>query len=347
MTVLLCPHPLPRERLRPGVGVLVLGLHLGLLWLANLYWPLQSVLFNAVQSTAQSITVQILQKTNARNPSADNNAALNTNPQGISNPGRQRFGRAEAMLELPAAQTEASTPLAGTVQIAQATQPVPSRPVVVTTPTAQPAKPVPQAVATPERAQPDVVSTVDDKLPEPAPSQPIVTPASLVPPSPATATAPLVAPAAPAITVAPAPVSAAPAFSPSTAVNSPVMTTSSPGAVTASGAALASGSGTAVPGSGNAAASVLSSPAASGAGAPLNLNLPPRYTYRPPLAVPRRSLSEMANEQLRRKPRDPFAEGIEGAGNIDCLKDTPEGPAQGLLAVGPLLKRAIEEKCRK
>ena len=40
-------------------------------------------------------------------------------------------------------------------------------------------------------------------------------------------------------------------------------------------------------------------------------------------------------------------EGIEGAGSIDCLKDTPEGPAQGLLAVGPLLKRAIEEKCRK
>jgi hypothetical protein len=55
----------------------------------------------------------------------------------------------------------------------------------------------------------------------------------------------------------------------------------------------------------------------------------------------------MANEQLRRKPRDPFAEGIEAAGNIDCLKDAPEGPAQGLLAIGPLLKRAIEEKCRK
>lgn len=347
MTVVLCPHPLPRERLRPGVGFLVLGLHLGLLWLANLYWPLQSVLFNAVQSTAQSITVQILQKTNDRNPSADNNAALNTNPQAISNPGRQRFGRAEAMLELPAAQTEASTPLAGTVQIAQATQPVPSRPVVVTTPTAQPAKPVPRAVATPERAQPDVVSTVDEKLPEPAPSQPIVTPASLVPPSPATATALLVAPAAPAITTAPAPVAAASAFSPSLAVNNSVMTTSSPGAVTASGAALASGSGAAVPGSGNAAVSVLSSPAAAGAGAPLNLNLPPRYIYRPPMAVPRRSLSEMANEQLRRKPRDPFADGIEGAGNIDCLKDTPEGPAQGLLAVGPLLKRAIEEKCRK
>ena len=85
-------------------------------------------------------------------------------------------------------------------------------------------------------------------------------------------------------------------------------------------------------------------------GTPLNLDPPrfvPRYNYRPPLAVPRRSLSELANEQLRRKPRDPFAETVESAGNIDCLKDTPEGPAQGLLAIGPLLKRAIEEKCKK
>lgn len=102
-----------------------------------------------------------------------------------------------------------------------------------------------------------------------------------------------------------------------------------------------------MPGPGSAAAPVLSLPGAPGAGGPLNLNLPPRYIYRPPIAVPRRSLSEMANEQLRRKPRDPFAEGIESAGNIDCLKETPEGPAQGLLAIGPLLKRAIEEKCRK
>jgi hypothetical protein len=85
----------------------------------------------------------------------------------------------------------------------------------------------------------------------------------------------------------------------------------------------------------------------TGINAPLNLNTPPRYIYRPPVALPRRSLSEMANEQLRRKPRDPFADGIGAAGNIDCLKETPDGPAQGLLAIGPLLKRAMEEKCRK
>ena len=84
--------------------------------------------------------------------------------------------------------------------------------------------------------------------------------------------------------------------------------------------------------------------------APLNLALPrpqPSYPYRPPLAGPQRSLSEMANEQLRRKPRDPFAESVNSAGNIDCLRDAPDGIAQGLFAIGPLLKRAIEEKCKK
>ena len=84
--------------------------------------------------------------------------------------------------------------------------------------------------------------------------------------------------------------------------------------------------------------------------APLNLSLPrmqPAYPYRPPMAVPQRSLSEMANEQLRRKPRDPFAEAMDSAGNIDCLREAPKGPAQGLLAIGPLLARAADEKCKK
>ena len=84
--------------------------------------------------------------------------------------------------------------------------------------------------------------------------------------------------------------------------------------------------------------------------APLNLSLPrtqPAYPYRPPMAVPQRSLAEMANEQLRRKPRDPFAEAMDSAGNIDCLREAPKGPAQGLLAIGPLLARAVDEKCKK
>jgi hypothetical protein len=55
----------------------------------------------------------------------------------------------------------------------------------------------------------------------------------------------------------------------------------------------------------------------------------------------------MANEQLRRKPRDALAEGMDSAGNVDCLKVNPDGTTQGLLAIVPLLKNAIEEKCKK
>ena len=94
---------------------------------------------------------------------------------------------------------------------------------------------------------------------------------------------------------------------------------------------------------------------------PLNLNLPPAarapFPNTPPTALPRRSLSEMANQQLGRRPRDPLAEEIENAGNLDCAKDaTVQGRENkindnvntaGLMNIGPLLKRTIEEKCRK
>ena len=362
-TALFLPPLLPPERVRPGALLLVVALHVGLLWVANLYWPLQSVLFTAVQNTAQSIAVQILQKPTERiTPSGGDTAASSATPQAISNPGRLRFGRAEAMLELPASQTEASTPLAGTVQtalappariVASAAPQPKNQPSPTTTPLA---KAETRPVAVPERQQPTAVRALDEKLPDPAPIQPpVATPPSsviaAVPPatpalsvSPAEVAAPVAAQApVAAATVTPA-TPATPAPSPSTAASGTVNTATNPGTATATGASLASGSGSALPSAGSAAAPVLSSP---GAGGPLNLNLPPRYIYRPPIAVPRRSLSEMANDQLRRKPRDPFAEGIEAAGNMDCLKDTPEGPAQGLLAIGPLLKRAIEEKCRK
>jgi hypothetical protein len=94
---------------------------------------------------------------------------------------------------------------------------------------------------------------------------------------------------------------------------------------------------------------------------PLNLSLPPAarapFPNTPPNALPRRSISEMANEQLRRRPRDPLAESVEQAGTIDCAKDaTVQGRENqinestntaGLMNIGPLLKRTLEEKCRK
>jgi hypothetical protein len=62
-----------------------------------------------------------------------------------------------------------------------------------------------------------------------------------------------------------------------------------------------------------------------------------------------RSLAEMANEQLRRgKPKDPLAEGMEGAAVDDCLHAPRETPAVGgLLAAPGLVARALSGKCAK
>ena len=374
-TVLFRPLPLPVEGVRPGVGLLVLAFHVALLCLANLYWPLQTVLLGAMQDTVQNVTVQIFQKTPERSKPDEGDTL--TTKQAITNPGRQRLGRSEAMLALPPAQTTSSTPLAGT---AQSVQTAPPRAVVVTKPLpavltaalatsaarAAQAQPLPTnevAIAPAVKpVTPAVVRSLDDVLPEPAPtkpptattppvpSPPPAAPLPVVPPVAVTASAPPAAPVAPVASVvpaAPAAVEATPVITPSaanTAVTSNASGSSSTG--TASGAAQASGVGSIAAGSpqGTVAAPVTPS---TTAGAPLNLNLPPRYIYRPPLSLPRRSLADMANDQLRRKPRDAFAESMESAGSIDCLKNAPDGAAQGLLAIGPLLKRAIEEKCRK
>ena len=62
-----------------------------------------------------------------------------------------------------------------------------------------------------------------------------------------------------------------------------------------------------------------------------------------------RSLSEMANEQLRRgKPKDPLAEGMEGATVDDCLHAPREEQAVGgLLAAPGLAAKALAGRCPK
>ena len=64
---------------------------------------------------------------------------------------------------------------------------------------------------------------------------------------------------------------------------------------------------------------------------------------------PQRSLADMANAQLRRgKPRDPLADGMEGAEVDDCLHAPRELSALGgLLAAPGLLARALTGKCPK
>ena len=61
-----------------------------------------------------------------------------------------------------------------------------------------------------------------------------------------------------------------------------------------------------------------------------------------------RSLSEMANEQLRRGKKDPLTEGMEGASTDDCLHAPRQaGPVGGLLALPGLAARALADKCAK
>jgi len=94
----------------------------------------------------------------------------------------------------------------------------------------------------------------------------------------------------------------------------------------------------------------LPSAAASAPRPGLNLSLPrtqPAYPYRPPVATPQRSLSQMANEKLGNKPRDPMAEGIDAAGDIDCLKGPPEGTGKGLLGGIAVAIALFEQKCKR
>ena len=421
----LAPQPLPRERLQPGVGLGVIAFHVALLWLASVYWPLHSVLLSAMQSTVQTITVPIFQKPvvpGVAAPSAE--AAFDGKPAGISRPGQTSLGRSEVMLVLPSAQTESSTPRAGTTQTAALgparggvgaptapkaatpaeistpqsvalpaplTPAIPQVPATAITPTPMLAEKAPEVAAplpvpviaapvstpappvvaaTPKPPLPQAAPTPQATAPAVPPTAPVAAPvvATPLPPAVAPVTPPLsaatAAPAPPAPTISstpPTPVSAsnpAAATSATTTNSATAATAAAPrsgtgtGTGTGTGAGAGTGTGTEV-GSASASGTSQVTPGAPGisgpatSSPPLNLRLPPNSVYRPPLSAPRRSLADMANDQLRRKPRDAFAESMESAGAIDCLKDAPGGPAQGLLAIGPLLQRAIEEKCRK
>ncbi|MES2512215.1 MAG: hypothetical protein V4625_19980 [Pseudomonadota bacterium] len=376
MTRSLFLAPLPQDRAHPGVGFAVIAAHIGLLFIANLYWPLQTV--------AERIVVQVFRSDTAtsRVSSPDGltpGAAPSLPGEFTRNPGSitaRRFGRAATQLDLPSPDeavvpnvpappaAQQSTPLSATPQTArEKAAPVPAR----AAPPASPAAPVPavepKPVPEPERvAAPAAAASAPPLAPAVQPAQQaVVTPpvatVTLPTPGPAPLPSPAVATPQPSVAastltapVAPTAVSrstvtlAAPVPAPATA--------SAPGlASPPSGSASPSPSGTgpaaATAGPGGTGTAPGGGPQGQGLSPQLDLRLPPRYIYRPPVSLPQRSLSEMANEQLRRKPRDPFAEAVEGAANIDCQRETPEGPAQGLLAIGPLLKRAIEEKCKR
>ena len=105
------------------------------------------------------------------------------------------------------------------------------------------------------------------------------------------------------------------------------------------------------PGWGPPAVAPPPSPSAPAALPPAPILLPPTGPLHPgPYRIQRRSLADMANEQLRRgqKPKDPLAEGMEEAGRDDCLHIArQEGSVGGLLAAPQLINRALTGRCPK
>ncbi len=84
--------------------------------------------------------------------------------------------------------------------------------------------------------------------------------------------------------------------------------------------------------------------------APLILPPPPRVIAPGPWNTPRRSLADMANEQLRRgqERKDPLAEGMKEAGREDCLHAPQKEPqAGGLLNAPSVIGRALSGNCPK
>jgi hypothetical protein len=83
--------------------------------------------------------------------------------------------------------------------------------------------------------------------------------------------------------------------------------------------------------------------------APLILPTTPVPSSPLPYRIQRRSLADMANEQLRRgKPKDPLAEGMESAGRDDCLHGSgTTSTVGGLLAAPQVLGRAARGDCAR
>jgi hypothetical protein len=226
--------------------------------------------------------------------------------------------------------------------------------------------PTPKPVPSPAPAPTPAPTPGPSPAPSPAPTLAAPARAVAVPAAPATPPTATTAPQAPA-NASSAPSAATPARTPGPA-SAPSADAAAPGAAagaasggatgaaTGAAAGAASGAPGSVPGAlgpgwGTPGSAGLPAPGAAASRPPLELGLPrtqPVYPYRPPLATPQRSLADRANAQLNPKPRDPFAESIDAAGDtVDCLKGPPKGPAQGLLGAITVLQKLFEEKCKK
>jgi hypothetical protein len=83
--------------------------------------------------------------------------------------------------------------------------------------------------------------------------------------------------------------------------------------------------------------------------APVILPRVPLPSVDGPYRSPRRSLADMANEQLRRGERkDALEQGMEGAARQDCARGGgKEGNVTGLLNAPSVIGRALRGECPK
>jgi hypothetical protein len=375
---------LPRQRMSPTALVTAGAIHLGLLWLLLQYSPLQQAIryvvyqyVKPINPTAQPASSRAITARPPITPDQAENAPVFSKVPETSVPLKTTTqlpdtmqaktplpGRRAPELPLPVepppiAQTEAPVP-ADVPPVPAQTLPPPPAPPPEPPPTPLP---VPAPVDVPAPAPLPLPAPPPVALPEPAPAPPpVAAPAPVVPP-PAAATPALSAAPAAEAPVAPDPAPAEVArpvqrlHGPTAEVpaNSPGASSATPVLVGPPGpGAGRGGPASAFPGSGTPGVGTTPPAAATSSAAPPLAPAPTVVPAIPPHPGPyriqrQRSLAEMANEQLRRgKPKDPLADGMEGAKADDCLHAPRDPPSVGgLLAAPGLAMRALAAKCPK
>jgi hypothetical protein len=358
---------LPPQRRSPAALVTVGAFHVALLWLIAQQLPVQRAVRYVVYQYALPI-------------SAGRNAASSraiTAPSSLSLRSSEAIGVFSKRVE-PSVPLTATTQLPDTLQ-ARRPRPGPKARVAPVTETEVPPNPVPVAQPAPVPPAPAPIPTPTPlpPVPEPLPvAAPIPAPAPVPAPSPAPSPVPApvpaltpvqalpVAPAPPAPEPAPpapvpAPTAPAPVAAPVQRWQAPPIDVAVPANSPAAGNAttiLVAPPAGGVPGAGWGT----TGPAAPAAVAPPRPAPPPVLVPAlPPLSPlapgpyriqPRRSLADMANEQLRRGTgrRDPLAEALGQAAVDDCLHGPAGAPAVGGLLAAPILAaRALSGRCAK
>ncbi|MEJ6021195.1 hypothetical protein [Ramlibacter sp. PS4R-6] len=366
--------PFPRDRMSPSALATTTAIHAGILWLLLQYSPLvptvRYVVYQYVRPLSPSANASRAITLPQRNATPSSDMAIFSNVPESSVPMKATRQLPET---LQAREPAPLPPQPEPEPVREAAKPQPSVPappdVAPAVPVPVPPLPLPQPPPAPAPVPPEIpapapapVPIPQPVVPEPAPAPapvPVPAPALPAPPAPAPtppappAPEPVPAPPAPApVPAPPAPIQAAPVPAPAVPAPSPRLQgpvvdvpvqPGTPGAGTATPIAIPAPPGWGGPATPVPAAPRPALPPPPVLTAPAIPSLP--GPYRTP---PQRSLSEMANQQLRRDRKDPLAQGVEAASRGDCLHAPKEGEANyGLLNAPILAMKALTDKCPK